>query len=113
MGEGLKVTFIDHSRDFHEPSSPVHKKLWSWAGFVKGFAVPNPLFIQIHSAIAGVLNMSGAGEHIDQALDRVWMNGRSFNWGWFCSPWSDGKFGSDDEASGCPLGNCSGHFDKI
>ena len=69
--EGRKVTFADYSRDFQEPSSPVRKKLRNRASTAKGFAVPNPLFIQIHHAIAGVLHMSAAGENIDQALDRA------------------------------------------
>jgi hypothetical protein len=70
-GEGLKVTFADYSHDFQEPSSPVRKKLRSRASTAKGFAVPNPLFIRIHHAIAGVLHTSAAGENIDQALDRA------------------------------------------
>jgi hypothetical protein len=70
-GEGLKVTFADLSGNFQEPSSPVRKKLRSRASTAKGFAVPNPLFIRIHHAIAGVLHMSAAGENIDQALDRA------------------------------------------
>ena len=70
-GEGVKVTFADYSCNFQEPSSPVCKKLRSRASTAKGFAVPNPLFIRIHHAIAGVLHMSAAGENIDQALDRA------------------------------------------
>jgi hypothetical protein len=70
-GEGLKVTFADLSGNFQEPSSPVRKKLRSRASTAKGFAVPNPLFIRIHHAIAGVLHMSAAGDNIDQALDKA------------------------------------------
>jgi len=33
--------------------------------------LPNPLFFRIHSAIAGVLHMSGAGEEIDAAVKRA------------------------------------------
>lgn len=33
--------------------------------------MPNPLFFRIHSAIAGVLHMSGAGEEIDAAVKRA------------------------------------------
>lgn len=69
-GEGLKVTFADYSHGFQEPSSPVRKKLRSRASTAKGFAVPNPLFIRIHHAIAGILRMSAAGENIDRARDR-------------------------------------------
>lgn len=69
-GEGLKVTFADYSHGFQEPSSPVRKKLRSRASTAKGFAVPNPLFIRIHHAIAGILRKSAAGENIDRARDR-------------------------------------------
>jgi len=64
-GDGKTVTFTDHSRDFKESSSSPRKKLRS---AVKGFDLPNPLFIRIHCAIAGILHMSGVGKHIAQAL---------------------------------------------
>ena len=67
-GDGKTVTFTDHSRDFNEPLSPPCKKLRL---AVKGFDLPNPLFIRIHCAITGILHMSGVGKHIDQALDRT------------------------------------------
>lgn len=77
--EGQLVTFADHSRDFMKlsessaSSSRPRKKLRSGvAGDASsGIALPNPLFIRIHGAIAGVLYMSGAGESIDKALDRA------------------------------------------
>jgi len=33
--------------------------------------LPNPLFFRIHSAIAGVLHVSGTGEEIDAAVKTV------------------------------------------
>jgi hypothetical protein len=73
--EGQPITFGDHSRDFAEPSSPDRKRLRSRAGASRGVALPNPMFIRIQRAIAGVLHMSGAGESIDQALDRAGKSG--------------------------------------
>jgi hypothetical protein len=59
---------MDKSRTFEEPSSPPYKRLRS---NVTGISLPNPLFLRIHHAIAGVLHMSGVGECIDRALDRA------------------------------------------
>jgi hypothetical protein len=62
-----------------EPLSPPHKKQWTtWSSNVDdeveneewGIALPDPGFICIHLAIAGVLHMSGAGEEIDTAIKR-------------------------------------------
>jgi hypothetical protein len=74
--DGQKVIFTDHSDDFGEPSFPARKRLRSGpASIARGFDLPNPLFIRIHAAIAGVLHMSGAGESIEQALDRAGRRG--------------------------------------
>jgi hypothetical protein len=35
-----------------------------------GIALPNPSFIRLHSAICHVLHMSGAGEVLDDYIDR-------------------------------------------
>jgi hypothetical protein len=59
--ENNRVAFVDHSNDF--PSSSSRKRN-------RTFDVPNPLYIAIHAAIAGVLNMSGAGRFFDELLDK-------------------------------------------
>jgi len=42
----------------------------------EGIALPNPHFFRIHSAIAGILHYSGAGEEIDAAINRAgWRHG--------------------------------------
>jgi len=56
-----RVTFVDHSNDF--PSGSNHKSN-------RTFDLPNPQCIAIHAAIAGVLNMSGAGRFFDELLDK-------------------------------------------
>ncbi|KAF9505838.1 hypothetical protein BS47DRAFT_487664 [Hydnum rufescens UP504] len=76
------ITFQDFSARFTEESSPPRQKQRNTgsgdAGDKapqpergQGIALPNPLFIRIHSAIAGVLHMSGAGEEIDAAIRRA------------------------------------------
>ncbi|KAF9507273.1 hypothetical protein BS47DRAFT_1321384 [Hydnum rufescens UP504] len=74
------ITFQDFSARYTEASSPPRKKQRNTrsgdAGDEvqrreQGIALPNPLFIRIHSAIAGVLHMSGAGEEIDAAIRRA------------------------------------------
>ena len=58
--ENMLVTFEDHSGDFisgpscKEPRSIPH---------------PNPHYLAIHAAIAGVLHMSGAGQFFDEVLN--------------------------------------------
>jgi len=42
--------------------------------FVEGkrdcdFAIPNPMFVGIHAAVAEILHMSGAGKFFDELLD--------------------------------------------
>jgi len=75
-----RITFTDSSALYSEPSSPPRKKKRTTrsgdAGeeiqeVQQGVALPNPLFFRIHSAIAGVLHMSGAGEEIDAAVKRA------------------------------------------
>jgi hypothetical protein len=76
------ITFQDFSACYSEESSlPRQKPRNTGSGDAgnevpqpergQGIASPNPLFIRIHSAIAGVLHMSGAGEEIDAAIRTV------------------------------------------
>lgn len=55
------VHFKDHSGDFSNDSDRKRNR---------PVALPNPRFIQIHSALAGILHMSGAGRFFDELLDR-------------------------------------------
>ena len=59
--ETNRVTFVDHSNDFPSGSSCKGNRT---------FDLPNPQYIAIHAAIAGVLNMSGAGRSFDELLDK-------------------------------------------
>lgn len=59
--ENNLVTFRDHSDDFNSDSSRKRKRPVS---------LPNPDYIAIHTTIAGVLNMSGAGRFFDELLDK-------------------------------------------
>ena len=55
----------DQSDYFGPSSSPVCNRLQNGpASIAKGFDLPNPLFIRIHTVIAGILHMSEAGESI-------------------------------------------------
>jgi hypothetical protein len=74
------ITFQDFSARYTEAPSPPRKKQRNTrsgdAGDEvqqrdQGIALPNPLFIRIHSAIAGVFHMSGAGEEIDAVIHRA------------------------------------------
>jgi len=56
-----RVTFVDHSNDFPSGSSRKRNRT---------FDLPDPQYIAIHAAIAGVLNMSGAGRFFDELLDK-------------------------------------------
>jgi len=55
------ITFRDHSNDFNSGSTRKRNRT---------VALPNPHYIGIHAAIAGVLNMSGAGRFFDELLDK-------------------------------------------
>ncbi|TFK61898.1 hypothetical protein BDN72DRAFT_903699 [Pluteus cervinus] len=58
--EGDLITFTDRSGNYTPFSNqPDHK----------GVALPNPHYLAIHAAIAGVLNMSGAGKFLEEVLD--------------------------------------------
>jgi hypothetical protein len=83
-GHGLtsgpeRITFGDSSVLCSDMSPPRKKQRTTQSGNVgnevlKGIALPNPHFFRIHSAIAGILHMSGAGKEIDAAIYRA---------GWF------------------------------
>ncbi len=59
-GDNL-VTFRDKSDDFSSGSTRKRNRTIS---------LPNPHYIAIHAAIAGILHMSGAGKFFDELLDR-------------------------------------------
>ena len=52
---------MDHSDDFPSGSSRKSNRT---------FGLPNPDYIAIHAAVAGVLNMSRAGRFFDELLDK-------------------------------------------
>ncbi len=56
------VTFRDRSDDFC-PSSTSRKRN-------RDIPLPNPQYLAIHAAIAGVLHMSAAGKFFDELLDK-------------------------------------------
>ena len=58
--ENMLVTFEDHSGDFIAGSSRKRRR---------SIPLPNPHYLAIHAAIAGVLHMSGAGRFFDELLD--------------------------------------------
>ncbi|KIJ91979.1 hypothetical protein K443DRAFT_126075 [Laccaria amethystina LaAM-08-1] len=58
--ENMLVTFADHSGDFIPGSS--RKK-------PRSIPLPNPRYLAIHAAIAGILHMSGAGKFFDELLE--------------------------------------------
>jgi len=58
--ENNRISFKDRSSDFS--TATTHKKNHS-------VPLPNPHYIAIHAAIAGILNMSGAGKFFDELLD--------------------------------------------
>ncbi|KDR73280.1 hypothetical protein GALMADRAFT_142402 [Galerina marginata CBS 339.88] len=57
-----RITFEDHSNDFSDSTRKLKRKA--------PVDLPNPHYIQIHAAIAGILNMSGAGRFFDELLDK-------------------------------------------
>lgn len=66
------VIFEDHSGEFVE--GPPTEKPRTSDGTVPHITtryLPNPHFLRIHSAMCGVLNMSGAGECIDEILGQA------------------------------------------
>jgi hypothetical protein len=56
------VVFVDRSSDFTVPANNRKR--------VRSISLPDPEFIRIHAAIAGILNMSGAGKFFDELLDK-------------------------------------------
>jgi hypothetical protein len=56
------VVFVDRSSDFTVPADKRKR--------VRSISLPDPEFIRIHAAIAGILNMSGAGKFFDELLDK-------------------------------------------
>ncbi|KAG5649626.1 hypothetical protein H0H81_002791 [Sphagnurus paluster] len=59
--ESNRISFKDHSDDF-SPHSTRKRNL--------PVDLPDPHLIAIHAAIAGILNMSGAGKFFDELLDK-------------------------------------------
>jgi hypothetical protein len=55
-----RVTFEDHGNDFSSSANKLKRSA--------PIDLPNPRYIEIHAAIAGILNMSGAGEFFDELL---------------------------------------------
>ena len=56
------VTFRDQSNDFtHSGSSQKQNR---------DIPLPNPRYLAIHAAIAGILHMSAAGKFFDELLDK-------------------------------------------
>lgn len=67
VADGHLVTFRDRSNDFPaQPEAGSH----STRKRSRPLSVPNPDYIAIHAAIAGILNMSGAGKFFDELLDK-------------------------------------------
>jgi hypothetical protein len=52
-------------------------KFQNHAAARKHWPLPNPIFIALHAGIARVLHMSGAGEVLDQIIDRYDKQGGS------------------------------------
>jgi hypothetical protein len=68
------ITFEDHSMPSSQPLKKLRTTRSGEAGSVvaeQGVPLPNPQFIRIHHAIAGILHMSGAGKAIDDAIERM------------------------------------------
>jgi hypothetical protein len=59
--ENNRITFEDHSNDFLSGSTLKRKP---------PVDLPNPHYIAIHAAMAGILSMSGAGRFFDELLDQ-------------------------------------------
>ncbi|KDR73281.1 hypothetical protein GALMADRAFT_251878 [Galerina marginata CBS 339.88] len=68
-----RITFADHSDDFSDSDSDSDSDSGSTLKLDSKrkppVDLPNPIYIQIHAAIAGILNMSGAGRFLDALLD--------------------------------------------
>jgi hypothetical protein len=56
----IHVTFEDHGNDFSSSANKLKRSA--------PIDLPNPRYIEIHAAIAEILNMSGAGEFFDELL---------------------------------------------
>ncbi|KAJ3500414.1 hypothetical protein NLJ89_g9808 [Agrocybe chaxingu] len=56
------ITFRDHSKDHAAENSKKRK--------TAPIDLPDPRFLAIHAAVAGVLHMSGAGRFFDELLDK-------------------------------------------
>ncbi|KXN86445.1 hypothetical protein AN958_10101, partial [Leucoagaricus sp. SymC.cos] len=56
------ITFKDHSNDFSDTTGKLKRKA--------PVDLPNPRYIEIHAAIAGILHMSGAGKFFDELLGK-------------------------------------------
>lgn len=69
------VTFKDHSGEFVEELSTkkprTSERVARQVPQDNPIPLPDPHFLRIHSAMCGVLNMSGAGECIDEILDQA------------------------------------------
>ncbi|GBE81607.1 hypothetical protein SCP_0313360 [Sparassis crispa] len=69
-----EITFSDHSAEIdstEEKASSLLKRQCTRAsasGPRQGISLPNPLYLRIHAAIAGILHMSGVGRFIDEVL---------------------------------------------
>jgi hypothetical protein len=59
--ENNRITFVDRSNDFLPDSTRKRGR---------PVDLPDPRYIEIHAAIAGILNMSGAGKFFDELLDK-------------------------------------------
>lgn len=59
-----RITFVDHSEKFPVQRADALKRARC------SFDLPNPVYLAIHAAIAGVLHMSGAGKFFDELLDK-------------------------------------------
>lgn len=59
--ENNRISFEDHSNDFLSDSTRKRNP---------PVDLPDPHCIAIHAAIAGILNMSGAGRFFDELLDK-------------------------------------------
>jgi hypothetical protein len=63
--DGIKIIkFTDHSMEF-QPS-----KVHGSRKRPREISLPNPKFLAIHAAIAGILHTSGAGEFLDELFEK-------------------------------------------
>lgn len=58
---GNIVTFRDQSNDFSPSGTSLKRN--------RDISLPNPRYLAIHAAIAGILHMSAAGKFFDELLD--------------------------------------------